>query len=343
MNIDGLKPLVEATRGPLVECVHLGVVTVVDSSGKLVVSYGSPDLVCFLRSSSKPIQALPLIEMGGVEVFNLTDQEVAILCASHWGTDAHVAVLRSLQAKGGIQESDLLCGVEMPGDKKTARDMLHRGEAASSNRHGCSGKHSGMLLQATLRQLPLADYVNPAHPVQQKILSVFVEMCGMAAGEVILGTDGCSAPVFAVPLRRAAHAFARLCDPYHLAADRAKACRIITNAMTRYPDMIANQGDFDTYLMQVGAGKIICKSGAEGYQAVGLLPGALGNDSPGMGITMKIVDGDAQGRARPLVVIEILKRLGALSDSQLDALKGYYSRPITNVRKMEVGQIRPCF
>jgi L-asparaginase II len=335
--------MVEATRGPIVESIHMGAVAVSDANGNLLASYGDPRTVTFLRSSAKPFQALPFIEMGGAEAFGLTDREVAVLCASHAGTDDHAAVIRGIQQKIGVTEKDLLCGIHPAEDEATAEAMVLRGEAPTPVRHNCSGKHTGMLAHAILRHLPIEDYINPQHPIQKTILQEFSEMCEIPVGEVILGTDGCSAPVFAVPLQNAARGYARLCGPDGLAAPREAACRRITRAMSSNPDMIAGPGRFDTVIMQVGAGKIVSKGGAEGYQALGLLPGGRGPGSPAFGITFKIADGDISGRARALASVEILRQLDALSDEQVLALAVFGTRPLRNWRKLPVGEIRPCF
>ncbi len=75
MSANPYQLLVECTRGPLVESIHFGAITVVDAQGHLVASIGDPDLYANLRSSSKPFQALPLIENGGVEMFGLRDED----------------------------------------------------------------------------------------------------------------------------------------------------------------------------------------------------------------------------------------------------------------------------
>jgi L-asparaginase II len=343
MPHENYQPLVEVTRGSIVESVHFGALAVVDAQGQALHSWGDPQTITFLRSSAKPFQALPFVEMGGVEHFNLTDKELAVMCASHIGTDEHVATVAGMQQKIGVTESNLLCGTHTPAHEPTARALLLRGEEPTPNRHNCSGKHTGMLGQAMLRSLPLEDYINPDHPIQQSILHAFSEMCGLLPEEVEVGIDGCSAPNFAVPLFNAAYAFARLADPHGLPARRAKALRHIFRAMGAYPEMIAGEGQFDTRLMQVTGGKIVSKGGAEGYQAVALAPGLLGKGQPGVGIVLKISDGDATNRARPLVTVEILRQMGALTEDQVASLAMYRPRPIYNWRKLEVGLIRPCF
>jgi L-asparaginase II len=210
-----------------------------------------------------------------------------------------------------------------------------------------------MLAYAKMRGLPLENYLDRAHPIQQDILAAFAEMCSLASDEIELGTDGCSAPNFAVPLFNAALAMARLCDPRTLSETRASACRKITSAMTTHPEMISAYGEFDEQLMRVGEGKIVCKRGAEGYQIIGLLPGVLSPDSPGIGIALKVADGDPSRmaldlthspRVRPAVAIEILRQLGILSLQQEQALASFGPvRPIKNHRGIVTGQARPVF
>ena len=343
MNSSDMQPLVEVTRGPIVESIHFGSIAVVDRSGKLVASAGNPETVTYLRSSAKPFQALPFVERGGVDHFGLTDRELAIMCASHHGTDDHVAVIQGIHKKIGVNAGDLLCGMHPPEDRATAERMLKNGEENSPLRHNCSGKHTGMLAHAILRGLCIDDYINPAHAIQQTIFQTFSEMTGVPVSDMPLGTDGCSAPVFAVPMRAAAWAFAQLADPSALPEPRRSALQHIFRAMTSNPDMIAAPGAFDTVLMQIGAGKILTKGGAEGYQAIALLPGACGTHSPAYGITIKISDGDPNGRARTTVAVEVLRQLGALSADQAATLNAYDRRPQYNWRHIEVGEIRACF
>ncbi len=228
-------------------------------------------------------------------------------------------------------------------DEATAQAMQQRGEIPTQNRHNCSGKHTGMLAQCLLGDLSIDTYLSNEHPIQVRIRRTFAEMCDMQAEDVLIGIDGCSAPTFGVPLHNAALAYARLCDPTGLPEQRAAALRRIFRAMTTNPDMVAGPGRFDTRLMEVAAGTIVSKGGAEGYQGIGIAPGALGNGSPALGITYKVIDGDLSGRARPLVAMTILRQLGALNETQLAALAEFDARPIDNWRHLEVGVMRPAF
>ncbi|MBU1660308.1 MAG: asparaginase [Chloroflexi bacterium] len=162
--------------------------------------------------------------------------------------------------------------------------------------------------------------------------------------DIVIGIDGCSAPVFAIPLRNAALGYARLCDPVELAPERAAACRTITNAMSTHPEMVAGPGKFDTRLMTAANGKIVSKGGAEGYQQIGVLPGAMAPDSPGLGIAIKISDGDSRSRARPAVVLELLRQLGAITPQELEELADLGPTfEIRNYRNWLVGKACPVF
>jgi L-asparaginase II len=353
MKSENYLPVLEVTRGvsgeqpQTLESIHYGAIAVVNVSGELIAWYGDPSNTTFLRSSAKPFQAMPFLERGGKNTYNLTLKEIALICASHSGTDEHVEVVRHIQQKVGLQESDLLCGTHPPIHVPTAKALLSRGEEPTPNRHNCSGKHTGMLSFAKMENLPLENYIDPNHPIQKTILSTFAEMCKLPIDQVRLGTDGCSAPNFAVPLYNAALAFARLCDPGNgdvKPPGRVEACRLIFSAMTTHPEMVGGPKRYDTQLMQVSQGKLVCKEGAEGYLAIGLLSGALGVDSPTVGIAIKIADGDLKERAIPAVSIEVLRQLGALNQEELASLSAYGPvKQIKNWRKLVVGEARPCF
>jgi L-asparaginase II len=334
-------PLVEITRGNIVESVHYGSLCAVRRDGSILLSLGDITTKFFLRSSSKPFQALAFLERGGAEYYHLDGKEVALLCSSHSGTDEHILVLEALQRKVGIVESDLQCGAHPPYSQKTTDQLLIRGITPRTNHNNCSGKHTGMLAFAKMIGASLDNYLEPSHPVQQAILHTFADMCGLNVSEVELGIDGCTAPVFAVPLPKTAAAYARLCQPEGLAENRARACRLITSAMAAYPYMVAGPERFDTDGMTAGKGAFISKVGAEGYRAIGVIPGHAAGIDSSLGITLKISDGDPVMRATSIVAMAVLKTLKVLDKEQIAALKAYDRRPVFNWRGKEVGEIRP--
>lgn len=337
--------LIEVTRGSIVESIHFGAIAVVDASGRLLCGCGNVNAVTYLRSASKPIQVLPFLEDGGMETYRFTEQELAIMCASHSGTDEHVAVIHTMQHKVGLSDADYLCGTHPPMHWPTRKAMLQRGEEPTPSRHTCSGKHTGMLALARLHGWRLEDYIQPEHPVQRLIIKAFSEMSDVPVEDIQIGIDGCSVPVFGVPLCNAALAFARLVDPIHagLNENRAAACRRVVQAMVMYPDMVAGPERFDTDLMLAGKGKIVAKVGAEGYQLIGVERGVLGKDSPGLGIAYKISDGDEAGRAGALVGLEVLRQLGFTFSVEPVGLARYDARQMKNYNRLIVGEIRPSF
>jgi L-asparaginase II len=344
-------PLLELRRGRVVESVHLGSIAAVDSAGTTIAAYGDPGLVAFLRSSAKPFQALPFVERGGADHYGFSARELALACASHEGARIHLEAVGELQARIGIGEEHLQCGGHLPGDPQALRAFISGNLRPTPNMNNCSGKHTAMLAQAKMRGLSLETYLDPAHPIQQEILSTLCEMCGLQPDQVEPGVDGCSAPNFAIPLRNAALGTARLCDPRDLTAGRAAACRRITSAMTAHPEMVSNHGEFDCELMKVSGGRILTKRGAEGFQIIGILPGT--QSSRGIGIAFKVLDGDpgrmndtleSAPRARPAVALEILRQLHALDEAQLKKLASFGpEKTLRNYAGLVTGRSAPVF
>jgi len=353
MMPDRAAPLFVVTRGTLVESTHYGSVAIVNSRGELLYSLGDPETVTFMRSSAKPFQALPFFEQEAHKKLRLSLSEQALLCSSHEGSDEHVQVAAAIQAKAGISEKDLQCGVHMPGDASAYRALIAEGRTPTPNRNNCSGKHSGMVALAKLRALPLETYLEISHPIQQDILSMLAEMSGYPREKIEVGIDGCSAPNFALPLYNAALAYARLCDPRELSGTKQKAARAITAAMTGQPRMISGAGEFDCRLMSTMGARVVCKRGAEGFQAIGIMPGVLGSNSKGAGIAFKVSDGDPtsrtiglepMNRVRPAVTLEILRQIGAIGKAELEELADFGPElPLKNHRGVVVGTSKPVF
>ena len=348
MNEIPYSPIFKLTRGSIIESIHYGSIAVVNARNDLIAWYGNPNTPTYLRSTAKPFQAMPFIESGGHETYGLNLEEIALLCASHSGTDRHKAVVESIQAKCAVKENDLLCGVHPPADKQTARELANRGENPTPNRHNCSGKHTGMVAFAKMRGLPFSaetqPYIDPNHPIQASIIENFCELCGLEPGSVHIGIDGCSAPNFAVPLRNAALGYARSCDPSDLPPLKQKACQTITSAMMGFPFMVGGPDSFDTALMEAFPGKIVCKGGAEGYQGIGIMPGAIMPNSPALGIAFKISDGDYRNKARSAVALKILHHLNFLSESDMEKLSNFGPvSQLENFRKINIGKAYPEF
>lgn len=338
----------------MIESVHYGAAAIVDSGGRLLAWLGNPQIVTYMRSSAKPLQAVSFIESGGDQTYHLTSKELALICGSHEGSDEHVEVVKGIQDKVGVLESDLLCGAHLPFHAPTQAAMLKQGQEPTQNHNNCSGKHTGMLAYARMRGLPISDYVNPDHPIQRTILETAAGMCGLPVEQMETGIDGCSAPCFALPLYNAALGFARLCDPRGLPVERATACRRITAAMMANPVMVSGTGRFDTRLMETCEGRLVAKGGAEGFYSIGIMAGALGAGSPGVGIAIKIADGDisirkangdSYNRAHPAVALETLRQMDYIGQKELEALAVDFgpTKPVLNLRRLVIGVARPVF
>jgi L-asparaginase II len=328
-------PLVEVTRGGRVESIHYGAVAVVDAQGRLVAHAGDPDLTTYLRSAAKPFQLLPLVESGGADRFGFNDKELAVMAASHSGEPRHLEAVRAILEKIGLDERALLCGAHWPLSEETARMLREAGREPAPIDNNCSGKHASMLAQCAARGLSTHDYLDRRHPIQVTILETLGALCGIEPDAIGVGIDGCSVPCFALPLQACGLAFARLADPSGLPEPRRSAVRRIAQAMMAYPEMVGGEGRLDTDLMRAAPGRLVCKGGAEGYHGVGIVKG-------GLGLAIKIVDGNGQRAGGP-VVVEALRQLGALDNLMLDTLHRHHAPVVKNHRGLEVGEVRPVF
>jgi L-asparaginase II len=342
-----VRPLFErvatVVRNGLPESWHFGAVAVVAphpaGSPRLVARLGDPGMATYVRSAAKPFQALPLVLAGGVERFALAPADLALICASHGGTPEHTARAASLLARGGFTAADLLCGAHPPMDRESARRLESEGESPTPLHNNCSGKHAGMLLACRLLGFDPAGYVDPAHPLQQRILGLVARLSGLPAEEIGVGVDGCSAPAFHLPIEAAARSYAALAHPAGAGLDQdsepglAAALDRIVQSMGEAPEMVAGPGRFTTRLIRATGGRVVGKEGAEGFYAVAVRgPVALG-------IALKIADGGE--RCRDSVVLDVLLQLGSLSGAELSELAESRETPLYNHRGIRTGEIVP--
>jgi L-asparaginase II len=323
--------LAEVTRGTIVESLHLGSVAVVDRDGALLYAAGDPHCTTFARSALKPLQALPFAAAGGAAHFGLSPAEVALLCASHSGEPRHAAAAAAILSRAGCSASDLQCGTHAP------KFYEVRGEVPppppySPLQHNCSGKHSGMLACCALQQWPKASYLEYEHPLQQAIRRAVAVFTGVPVGALVAGIDGCSAPNYAMPLAALALAFARLAST-GIDADYGAAPRLLADAMIAHPEMVSGAGRSDLALTAAGRGDWVAKVGAEGVQAIGVR-------SRGLGIAVKVADG--QARALMPAVVAVLDQAGLLDAEARQCLAGWGRRAIRNYRGTLTGEIRPA-
>ncbi|SMX46658.1 asparaginase [Actibacterium lipolyticum] len=321
-------PMVDVWRGPFLESTHVGHAVVCDASGHIVQAWGDADAVILPRSSTKMIQALPLVESGAADAFGLTDAQLALGCASHEGAPIHTDMVSKWLAELGLSDSDLRCGAEAPRDRKAKHAMIRAGGSPSQMHNNCSGKHSGFLT-LTKHLGAGTEYVDPAHPVQLAVKDAFEDVTGMDSPG--FGIDGCSAPNFGTTVHGLARAMAFFAAANEGAADgRERAAAKLTRAMATYPELVAGQGRACTELMNAMGGNVAVKTGAEAV-FIAILP------EQKLGVALKIVDGAT--RASECAIAAILVKLGVLEPKHPATLKRM-NAPIKNWRGIETGIIR---
>ena len=323
--------IVEVIRGDLVESVHRVSACASDDHGNVVLERGNIDVPVYLRSTAKPFIAAAAVRAGAVERFGFDSHEIALMAASHNGEAFHIAAVRSMLGKIGVSESALACGPHAPYDAASAEKLAREGVAFEAIHNNCSGKHAGIIALSVLLGADVANYRDPESPAQRQILALCARACGVSAGDLPLGVDGCGIPVFAVSLRKAALAFARLATLEGLDDGDARALRIVRDAMIAAPEYVAGTGEFDTALMRAARGGIVAKSGAEGVHGLGHLPS-------GTGLVLKIADGAA--RAVPPATMNIAGRLQMFDSAATRELEAFASVAVFNRAGLRTGTIR---
>jgi L-asparaginase II len=251
--------VVEVRRGGIVEARHR-VHAVAVRDGAVIAEAGDVGLTCFMRSASKPIQALPLARARD----DLDARDLAIASASHRATSDQIAAVRALLAKAPATEDELELG-------------LQEGRPPEPVFHNCSGKHAGMLALCRTRGWGATGYRLPDHPVQRGCAAAHAEAADADESELPTATDGCGVVTFALPLERMAYAYSRF--------ESLSSGDRIAAAMRAHPDLVGGPDGADLALMQAAPGWF-AKGGAEGLLCAGG-PG-------GIGVALKTEDGESR-------------------------------------------------
>ncbi len=321
-----MKPQVVAYRGEIPESVHNIHYVVVDRLGREIASGGNGDLVTYWRSAAKPFQLVPLVEGGGVERFGLEDRHLAVMASSHNGETVHVEAVAEILERIGIPEDTLACGAHPPWHGDAALELARRGEEPRAIHNNCSGKHANMLALCRLYGWDPEGYYKKEHPVQRRIMEEIRSFTGLTEEQLAVGTDGCGVPVFGLPLRRMAWAYALLADPRDLPQQKGEAVKRITKAMAGCPMLVAGTGRLDTELMEAGGGEIVAKLGSEAVYCLALL-------ERGWGVALKVEDGAL--RALGPAVMALLEKFDILTG----ALPGWREVALRNHRGEVIGKL----
>ena len=318
--------MVVVERGEVEEGIHLGHLATSNPEGGIVAAAGDPRRLTYFRSCAKPFQAIAGMRTGIVERFGLTGEHVAIMSASHNGEPRQVAVVRDLLSQVHVEESALQCGAHWPYYEPAASAVRREMTEPIAIFNNCSGKHVGMLAAARILEAPLETYLEPSHPVQQRIRQVVEEFTGCSDSNVVYGIDGCSAPNAAVPLTAMARSFAQLVTSTDPAVSAAVA------AISAHPFLIGGTARFDTALMEATNGRLLAKGGAAGAHCTA-------DRRSGRGLALKLESGD--GTWTTVAVMAALIAMGWLEPAEQQALDRFAHPTLRNHNGLEVGRVRP--
>ena len=323
--------LIEQTRGTYVENRHRAAFVIADADGNVIASAGDIARPVFPRSAIKSMQALAMVTSGAIEQFHLTNEELALACASHHGEDVHVLGVTQFLGHVGLAAADLECGAHQPTNARAREALRRAGEEPTALHNNCSGKHSGMLSVARALGVDTHGYVERSHPVQQAVRRAIQTVIGEPLSEERCGTDGCSIPTWAAPLSAFARGFARMATGQGLPDELKGAAHRIFDAATTHPMLVAGTGHLDTLVMEAFAGRVMQKGGAEGVQC-----GAIRDK--GWGYALKIDDGNML--ASQTLVANLLLQFADPDEGQRAVLEKFTRQVVKNVRGFEVGEMR---
>jgi L-asparaginase II len=178
----------------------------------------------------------------------------------------------------------------------------------------------------------LRGYIQPGHPVMREVTAALAAATGADLAHAPVGTDGCSIPTFAFPLRQLAHGFARIGTGVGLSGDHARAARRLRQAVAASPFHVAGSGRLDTRLMQRLGERVFCKVGAEGVYGAAL-------PEAGLGVAIKMDDGN-NARAAEVVMAAVIDSLVRLDEDERQFVRSISDAPLVNWNGIEVGRLQ---
>ncbi|MCP4964313.1 MAG: asparaginase [bacterium] len=301
-------------RSGQVESTHDVSVVIVDSDSRVIGTWGQPGLTFFYRSAIKPFQTTISREAG----VDLVPEQLAITCSSHGGYPLHLGLVEANLTGAGLTVADLRCPPAWPRDQGAKDLQLIRGERRPTRLfNNCSGKHSGWLAASVSAGWPTKTYLEPSHPIQQRVAALVHEVTGVAPEPV--GVDGCGAPTPRGELTGLARSFSKLSSE--------KRFVDVALAMKRFPALVSsntlNEGKFAAWW----GGPV--KGGAQGLIAAG---------RNGIGVAAKSHEGNVD--IAIVGLLEAIRRVGLLSQAAEEALVDVARIPVLGGSK-QVGTIEP--
>ena len=288
LEFSDFSPLAALIRGGLNESFHHGLAVLIDPAGSVLEAHGNIEKPMYPRSALKPVQALVMRELG----LNLSGEELVLSMASHLGTAGHIDVVDRILNSFQLTHSDLQCPRAFPGNPKARAESNQMSRVAMN----CSGKHASFLATCRLNGWDLKTYLDPNHPLQQKMLAKTEELAGEKVAKVTI--DGCGAPLFAISTLGLAKAISGF----------SRAGQDLIDAAKAHPWAIGDAGGADSQFLEQG---FMAKIGAEGVFVVS-------TDSH-HAVAVKIADGNL--RAAPAVALELLRKHNLIAASSYEQLR----------------------
>ncbi len=308
-----------------------------DAHGDVISAAGHYQSMIYARSSLKPINVLAMLASGAADHFQVTDEEIALACASHSGEEQHVSIVSAWLERIGCTPDDLECGIHAPIGYAARRTLLQKGEKPSTLHNACSGKHAGFLTLTKFLGAPIKGYTNIDHPTQKAIMETAALMVDIKVDETPKGIDGCRIPMMAMPMVNLAVGMTKLVEPVNLDQSLQEACQRVIRAMQAHPFCVGGTNRFDSQIIEKTKGQVLVKMGADGVFS-GIIP------KKKWGIALKIDDGNLI--AAEMAMMHLLRRLELLDKPLIEeggVLHAWLKQPIKNYLKEEVGYFETAF
>lgn len=321
---------VEIVRGQVIESTHQVMAVVADHYGNVVTSWGNPLFYTYPRSAIKMLQAIPLIESGAADKFQLDNRMLALACASHRGEKEHVDVAKAWLEKIGQTEDALICGPHPATNEASRDEMIMKKIKPTKLYNNCVGKHLGIITTCLHLKEDFKNYDKLDHPAQKRLRKILTETTKYEHSKSNHGIDGCGILTYAMPIQNMATGMSALINPKETPLRQAAAKRLLS-AIRDNPEIISGKDDFTTEVIRKTQGRTIIKNGAEG-----VFCGIIQEKN----ITFAVKALDGASRAAQVAAAAILLKYGGLSQAEFTELKGFTQPVLKNWNGTEVGHIR---
>jgi len=318
------------TRGQIVESFHESKCVVKNYNYKTIFTTNNDNDFVYPRSSIKIIQSLPFIASKAYQKFNLTDKQIAISCASHYGEKEHIKVLSEWIKKIGINKNLLKCGIHNPLNQQSSNSLLLSGVKANQLHNNCAGKHLGMISGCITKKMNISNYLDMGHPYQKLIRKYLEYFTNCRIANKQKGVDGCSAPQYSFPMKNLSISMIKLIKNLYEDELYSHEIKLLLKAIAKYPYLTGSKTKYDSQLMKITKGKFFAKWGAEGVLLFAQKEKKIGG-------IIKVKDGNA--RALPSVANEIFKKLSLVSPKELKELSHWSNENLLNHANKITGKI----